>query len=107
LIAVIKRLFGLGAPRSKPDFVPATWADYGKAMGDAFIADAHEDRLFYAYQDLCRKQGKEFDFEGFFRYAGEHWRLDYDPYGYRKSFLEGTRHPSALTLDRLKAEAKA
>ena len=86
--------------RERLDQADRIWAD-------CWAASAHEDELFDRYQALCRKKGKEFDFNMFFIYAGEHWRLEYDPYGYRKAFLAGNQHPYVSTLERLREPAEA
>ncbi len=83
-------------PRPEPACTPEQAA---RIWADCWAANAHEDELFDEYNALCRKERREFSFNGFFVYAGRHWRLDYDPYGYKKAWLDGSVHPYVETLD--------
>lgn len=83
-------------PSGEPACTPAQAASI---YAECLLDDAHEDELFYAFSDKCRREGVEYSMEGFFLYAGEHWRRPRDAYGYRKRYLESLEHGTCIHSD--------
>lgn len=79
--------------RRRPKEKMATLADFHEIQFKCMQASAHEDQLFYEY--VAKKNG-EFDLAEFYEYARDNWKLEYDPYGYRKAREEQTSEAAQL-----------